>query len=314
MTLNVLTTELRRICDEHVLAEKWVVAPSLRAGHEWLFAVVQSGGMVANARVKTLAKLALDLAAPEIAKRGLELASARDARFWSIGSCTACGILKRVTSRGWNRAWPWPRRSKGPSTPCAELTSRPTHYLATNSRSRPRGTSCGRSWPNTSVSCAAATGSIRPTCSASRSSGSRPICAIGADVLVLIPSDIDASGLAHRFLDRLPAGRRIDLPVDKPGTAPAGNGQALRDAELLRWLPAPTQAPPPARLHTPHHSPLTTHQDPPHPTHDSPLTTHQHDGSASIFRAVGEVNEVRRGTAAVPGRQHPARSGRGPLH
>ena len=54
-----------------------MLAPSLRAGHEWLFAVVQSGQPVVNGRIKTLAKLALDLAGPAIAERQWELASAR---------------------------------------------------------------------------------------------------------------------------------------------------------------------------------------------------------------------------------------------
>ncbi len=109
--------------------------------------------------------------------------------------------------------------------------------------------------------------------------------AISADVLILVPADIDVSGLGHQLLGLLPSGRRVDLPVDQPGRAPAGDGEPLTDAKLLRWLPAPADAPPPIR-----------------------------DGSASIFRAIGEVNEVREVLRRCLVDGIPLERGRGALH
>src|SRR5262249_42646054 len=69
-------------------------------------------------------------------------------------------------------------------------------------------------------------------------------------------------GLERGFLESLPAGRVFKLLVDQPGKPADADFQS--DAALLRWLPAPADA----RL----------------PKNDS---------SATLFRAVGEANEVR---------------------
>ena len=77
MSVNVLTREISKVCRDHLLVEKWVLAPSLRAGHEWLVAVTRSGQPVINGHVKTLFKLALDLAGPLMVEKELELVSAQ---------------------------------------------------------------------------------------------------------------------------------------------------------------------------------------------------------------------------------------------
>ena len=69
---NVLVRELSKVCREHLLEEKWLLAPSLRAGHEWLAAVAQAGQPVVNAHVQTVVKVALGLAAPLVADKRLE--------------------------------------------------------------------------------------------------------------------------------------------------------------------------------------------------------------------------------------------------
>ena len=81
---------------------------------------------------------------------------------------------------------------------------------------------------------------------------------------MLLPEDFDVSGMESQLLAALPAKQRIRLRVDQPGSLPAAEKESLADAHLLRWLPSPADAPAPAS-----------------------------DGSARIFRAVGEVNEVR---------------------
>ena len=41
--MNRLTTALSDLCRRHLLTEKWLLAPSLRAGHQWLVAVTRGG-------------------------------------------------------------------------------------------------------------------------------------------------------------------------------------------------------------------------------------------------------------------------------
>jgi hypothetical protein len=61
-----LVAGLTTVCREHLLREKWLLAPTLRVGHQWLDCVTRSGQPVVNAHVKTLRSMALDLAAPEL--------------------------------------------------------------------------------------------------------------------------------------------------------------------------------------------------------------------------------------------------------
>src|SRR5512145_3366883 len=75
--MNRLTTALAHVCRNHLLSEKWLLAPTLRAGHQWLVAVTRGWQPVVNCHVRTLAQMALELAAPGLATEGLELLSAR---------------------------------------------------------------------------------------------------------------------------------------------------------------------------------------------------------------------------------------------
>ena len=88
--------------------------------------------------------------------------------------------------------------------------------------------------------------------------------ALDAGVLVLIPESIDVTGLERQLLDALPADRRIDLHVDHLGQSPDDESVALTDARLLRLVRSPSES-----------------------------TLPKGDGSALLFRAVGEINEVR---------------------
>jgi hypothetical protein len=63
MKLNRLLYGLARICRERLLEEKWLIAPSLRVGYQWLDTVTRSGQATINVRVKTLKGMVLDIAA-----------------------------------------------------------------------------------------------------------------------------------------------------------------------------------------------------------------------------------------------------------
>ena len=75
MNTSRLVHKLAELCLEHLLEEKWLLAPSLRVGHQWLDAVTRTGQPTVNVRIKTLRSMALELAAPEMAAKNLGLLS-----------------------------------------------------------------------------------------------------------------------------------------------------------------------------------------------------------------------------------------------
>ena len=74
--MSLLIQWLARICREHLLDEKWLIAPSLRVGHQWVDAVVRNGQPAVNVRISTIKGFALDLAASEMAAKGAGLIAA----------------------------------------------------------------------------------------------------------------------------------------------------------------------------------------------------------------------------------------------
>ena len=88
--------------------------------------------------------------------------------------------------------------------------------------------------------------------------------ALAADVLVVLPEDLDLGHMELALVQALPAHVLITLHADRPGEPPDDVPELVSDASLLRWLPSPAAAPAPLK-----------------------------DGTAEIFRAVGEANEVR---------------------
>ena len=73
--MNTLTTHLKEQCHRNILEEKWLLAPNLRVGYQWLETIVRNGTPVLNVHVKTLTSLALHLAASEMDRRELRFAS-----------------------------------------------------------------------------------------------------------------------------------------------------------------------------------------------------------------------------------------------
>ncbi len=68
--LNRLTAQLGSISEDFPIQEKWLLAPSRRIGFQWLDAVTLAGQPVLNVRVKTVQHAALDLAMPELERLG----------------------------------------------------------------------------------------------------------------------------------------------------------------------------------------------------------------------------------------------------
>jgi ATP-dependent helicase/nuclease subunit B len=75
--MNRLTVALADACRTHLLEEKWLIAPSIRVGHQWLLTVSRSGQPTVNVHVKTPKSMALVLAGPEMGRRGVSLVASR---------------------------------------------------------------------------------------------------------------------------------------------------------------------------------------------------------------------------------------------
>jgi RecB family exonuclease len=70
-----LIEELARVCAEHPLEEKVLIAPSLAVGHTLVERLGREGHAWVNLRVETVRTLALAAVAPELAREGLRLLS-----------------------------------------------------------------------------------------------------------------------------------------------------------------------------------------------------------------------------------------------
>ena len=105
-SMNQLIRELRQHAQEHLLEPKWLLAPSLRVGHQWLETVVRSGQATVNFRVLTIPGFALELAGPHLAAQQKRLLTP------SAGALLVDSILGRIDTTYLNRADRSPNLSK----------------------------------------------------------------------------------------------------------------------------------------------------------------------------------------------------------
>lgn len=261
--INRLAESLGELCAERVLDEKWLLAPSLRVGFQWLDAVTRSGRPVLNARVKTLPSMALELAAPEMERAGLTFVGGIRAEL------IVDGILARVREGGGYLA----RLEASPGLVRAAAAT--VHDL------RLCGIAAGDLSPRLFevtakgrelVSLLAAyeeelssraltdlAGVLRIAARRLREDAS----ALPAGCLLAVPCDMaeELRGLRRRLWEAVPADRRFVLSADRPCEERGGGSGG---AALLSWTARPGDAPPP-----------------------------RGESGVDMFRAVGEANEVR---------------------
>ncbi len=261
--MNRLTQALAGICRERPLDEKWLVAPTLRIGHQWFEAVARSGTPVVNVNATTLRRAALDLAAPLLAARGVRLASDLECEALVDSACRALASEEGYLLRG--DADPGLVRAVAAAVGALRAAGLSASELAPSRFEVERK---GREIA--AVLEAYVEGLARHDlvdyAGACRMAAERVTAdpsALAEGLAILVPADIEASPVEQALLDAIPAGLRVELPVDGPGTAPP-EGSGPGDAALLRWIDSPAAAPSPVG-----------------------------DGTASVFRAEGEVNEVR---------------------
>ncbi len=261
--MNILLDTLAQICQTHCLGEKWLLVPTLRTGQQWLDRVALSGVPVVNARPKTVRGLAVALAEPEWLRRNLR-------RLDPLGG-------RLIVERIWNQGAPSGGGYLGSLTPSAGLfesmhASLSALRLAGLTSVNPggfetsgKGSEILRLLREYQAFCqqnslADDADILRMARDGIRQSPSW----FPGDVLLLIPDDLELSGLEREVIGAVPAGQSIRLPVEQPIRSGITVTPPPRDHGLLRWLPIPAEAPPPRR-----------------------------DGSTRIQHAIGEINEIR---------------------
>ncbi len=270
---NLLIDNLAAACREHLLAEKWLVAPSLRVAHQWLDRVTRAGGPVINVRAKTTRSLALEVLAPALTDGTLRVASSADRRLvvaeaWDH-TMAGDGYLGR-TERS-------PRllllaeqaildlrlAGLGP----AQLD--PRHFEQDRKGRELRELLAAYEKALIRRGLIDHADTMRLAAAELRE---RPPAA--ADVVMLVPDDLRLTPIEQRLLETL-AGTTVALVVDEP-VGPDDDAGSSCDLGHLGWIQRPDAAPPPSG-----------------------------DGSVRIVHAVGEVNEVRAALRACLARKIP---------
>ena len=257
---NRFIEALAQHCAAQVLTEKWVLAPSLRVGHQWLESVARQGRPVLNAHVKSLQSFALELAAAEFQDRGLTFLGRTQREM------LAARLFAELREAGEGYL-----AGLSPSLSLTRTLARALEDLRLAGLSPDKVDPKAFEVPDKGSE-------IRSLLSRYESEledrqlidyagilelARRQVSSLPKDVLVIAPEDL-LEGL--RACERalwlaIPEAQRLAFEVDRPGSS---RERDQSDAALLGWISDPTEAPPP-----------------------------RGDGTARIFRAVGEVNEVR---------------------
>lgn len=251
---------LSGVCTSHVLDVKWLIAPSHRAGHQWVETLVRIGQPVVNLHATTLLGLGLNLVGSELAAAGLALASGE------LGPLIVATAWSNLDPEGY----------LGRLAPTEELSAAVYDSLLSL-----RLAECSATALNaTHLESSAKAKDICQLLNAYEAFLTEHALVDAADVfrmaamqlqahsstldptsIVLVPEGLSLSGLERRFLDAWPAKQRMQ--VEHPVLA-ASAGPRKSDVSLLANI-----------------------LDAVHPAQA------QHDGSVQFFRAVGEINEVR---------------------
>lgn len=265
--LNSLARSIARFNRDHPLSEKWLLAPSLRVGYQWLDTVTAGEQAAVNVRVKTIRKMAVDLAATRLFERGLRPLRDREGVFIT-------GIVfNRLRSRGKASGY---LLSLEPGPPLLSRLYRslseirlaglgPESLSPSSFEVKIKGTEIAQiaaeylaELKSRKLADYADILQLASKAAIEDKSFAHP------ELFVLVPDDLDLSPLERKLLETVPAGQLGYFATDWPCPVPEDSAEPLPDSRLVAWLTSPADAPEPKK-----------------------------DGTVKIFRAKGETNEVR---------------------
>jgi hypothetical protein len=239
--VNRFVESLGKICREHLLTEKWLVAPSLRVGHQWLESVARAGQPVINVRVQTLKGIAIELAGSEMARKNLTLINPTAGAFiidsiWSRLPAKSTGYLSKLDRS------PTLSQTMFSSLSALRLAGLKTEDLRPNSfEVASKGTDI-RVLVREYLSQLSARNLV-DYADALRMATTRvqgDLFALAENVLVLVPEDASTVGLERQLLQCIPSERLRSIAADPLESANADG----TDLGLLSWILNPASRQP----------------------------------------------------------------------
>ena len=235
---------LERVCRENLLWEKWIIAPSLRIGHQLMDAVVRNGQPAVNARVNTMKGLALDLAAPEMAAKGISLIAAE-------GSTILVDSIASRLLRGESGYLSDLQPSAGLSQTMLSAIEAIRLAGMEAKMLRPGAFEVAAKAEDVGRLLREYLGQLdalrlvdyAAVLQMAKARLKKDLSSLAEDVLILMPEDLELTALERELLDALPKEKLLVVGVDQPLTVPDDGKEGLSDAMLLRWLPSPAEAP-----------------------------------------------------------------------
>jgi ATP-dependent helicase/nuclease subunit B len=273
--MNQLSQSLAAVCREHLLTEKWLLAPSYRVGHQWMETVVRAGQPIVNLHVKTVEGLSVDLVAGKMAEKQYtrvsrdiellmveEILHERPSGEWvyfrepSSVAGLAEALLRTIESLRQADVTP---DSAGWKDPLSAAKARDVAFVLDRLQARLESE---RYTDRAEI--------YRWAIDALRTNSS----AIDKRTLILLPEDLEQDCLSRRFVQALPQDQLLLLKVDGLERA-SSESWCSTGLERLGWLSNVSGAPP------------------------APA-----DDTVRLSRAVGEVNEVRQVIRACVHEEH----------
>ena len=250
---------LEQVCREHLFRTKWLLAPSHHVGHQWIERLVRGGNSVLNLHPTTVLRLALELLGADLAKDGLTLASR------PVGSL--------VVDANWHqldRAGYLGRLDQSSNLSMAVFDSLLALRIAgfRSGQIEKSHLECRAKAEDIECMLTAYESFLHTYKLVDEADVLRRAAAkldadpkvLGDESLVLVPTGMYFGGLERQFIERLRGANRIDVRHPADQTEP---GSATDVSSLINIGKA------------------TEGVDP------------KNDGSVRLFRAVGEINEVR---------------------
>lgn len=251
---------LADVCDRYLLQTKWLIAPSHRVGHQWTEKLVRNQHSAVNLRPTTLLRLALEVVGGELTAGGLTLANR------SVGTLFVSSHWDQLNPDGY----------LGQLDQSAELSASVLDSLLAI-----RLAGCDiqqieqASWESRekAADIQQLLASYERFLVSQRLVDEADVLSLAArrlhdeptslspESLILIPERMRVKGLESRFFEALPAARRIEIehPAGRESLA-----DLTTDISLLGRIGSSSEG-----------------------------LEAGGDGSVQIFRAVGEINEVR---------------------
>jgi hypothetical protein len=263
--LNRFIEALAEVCREHLIREKWLIAPNLRVGHQWLESLTLHGIPLLNVRIKTFKGMSIDLAGLEMARQAVSL----------ISDAGATIVVDRILTR--LRSDPSSYFSSlPPSESLARTMSAAVKALrmaeVTPEKIDPGSFETPQKGRDVTAVLEEYLNVLHEKhlvdypevlSMATKLARTTPD-SIDAHTLVLLPDDLDLDRAEKALVEALPGQNVRYLSVDMPANGGSNPAESSSDASLLQWILNPVQAPEASG-----------------------------DDSAEIFHAIGECNEVR---------------------